>query len=149
MTLLLAILVGVLFGAGVYLVLKRNLVRVIFGLILISNAVNLTIFLSGRVGRLAPPIAELGALAPDGTLLETVANPLPQALVLTAIVIGFGLIAFTLVLGYRSYATLGSVDTEAIEASAEHDAALAAAAAGVLPGDSAPPADSVQVVPRA
>jgi|SRR6056297_3348518 len=108
---LLILLAGVLFAAGVYLVLRRNLLRMIFGLVLLSNAVNLLVFSMGRVARLAPPLVPEGAMAPVGA----VANPLPQALVLTAIVIGFGLVSFALVLAYRSFVTLGTVETDAFE----------------------------------
>ena len=105
---LLALLAGVLFAAGVYLVLRRNLLRMIFGLVLLSNAVNLLVLSMGRVARVAPPLVPLGADAPVGAT----ANPLPQALVLTAIVIGFGLVSFALVLVYRSFVTLGSVEAD-------------------------------------
>jgi multicomponent Na+:H+ antiporter subunit C len=103
-----AVLVGVLVAAAVYLMLARNLLRFLFGLILISNAANLTIFASGRLTVGAPPLIPLGADAPVGV----VANALPQALVLTAIVIGFGLFAFALVLAFRAYHTLGTLDTD-------------------------------------
>ena len=102
-----AILVGVLVAAAVYLMLARNVLRFLFGLILISNAANLTIFASGRLTLGAPPLIPEGA---DGPMGE-VANALPQALVLTAIVIGFGLFAFALVLAFRAYETLGTLDT--------------------------------------
>ena len=110
MTLLLALLAGVLFAAGVYLVLSRHLLRVVFGLVLLSNAVNLVVFGAGRVARAAPPLVPPGAAALEGAY----ANPLPQALVLTAIVIGFGLVAFALALVYRTYASLGAVETDAL-----------------------------------
>ena len=82
----------------------------IFGLILLSNAVNLLILTVGGVTRGAPPIITQGATE----LAAPYANPLPQALVLTAIVIGFGLIAFALVLVYRTYATTGTIDVDAL-----------------------------------
>jgi multicomponent Na+:H+ antiporter subunit C len=103
-----AVLVGVLTAAAVYLMLARNLLRFLFGLILISNAANLTIFDAGRLTVGAPPLIALGAEAPDGV----VANALPQALVLTAIVIGFGLFAFALVLAFRAYSDLGTLDSD-------------------------------------
>ena len=102
---LLAIAIGILVAAAVYLMLARNVLRFIFGLVLISNAANLTIFVSGRLTQGAPPLIPLGADAPVGD----VANALPQALVLTAIVIGFGLFAFALVLMFRAYTTLGTL----------------------------------------
>ncbi len=103
---LLALVVGGLVAAAVYSLLKRDLLRVAFGIILLSNAVNLLIMAVGRVTRSVPPIVPEGMDAPAGAF----ANPLPQALVLTAIVIGFGLAAFLLLLILRSQRTLGTVD---------------------------------------
>jgi len=108
---LLALLVGFLFAVGVYLLLQRNLLRVLFGLILFSNAVNLLIFTLGRLTREVPAVVPVGLEAP----LAAVANPLPQALVLTAIVIGFGLIVFALVLIMRAYEALHTMDPDVIE----------------------------------
>jgi multicomponent Na+:H+ antiporter subunit C len=102
---LFAIVVGVLVATAVYLMLARNVLRFIFGLVLISNAANLTIFVAGRLTPGAPPLIPEGELAPVGE----VANALPQALVLTAIVIGFGLFAFALVLMFRAYTSLGTL----------------------------------------
>ncbi|MCY4152493.1 MAG: Na+/H+ antiporter subunit C [Aestuariivita sp.] len=102
---LLALAIGFLVGTSVYLMLSRNVLRFIFGLVLISNAANLIIFVGGRLIVGAPPLIVEGALAPAGI----VANALPQALVLTAIVIGFGLFAFALVLMFRTYSTLGTL----------------------------------------
>ena len=99
---LLAITIGVLMAAAVYLMLARNVLRFLFGLILISNAANLTIFAAGRLTEGEPPLIPPGANAP----LTDVANALPQALVLTAIVIGFGLFAFALTLMFRAYTAL-------------------------------------------
>ncbi|MCV6597821.1 MAG: Na+/H+ antiporter subunit C [Mangrovicoccus sp.] len=104
---LLAILVGAMVAAAIYLMLDRNLLRFLFGLILISNAANMTIFAAGRLTPERPPLVPVGAKAP----LTDVANALPQALVLTAIVIGFGLFAFALVLALRAYDNLGTLDT--------------------------------------
>lgn len=101
---LLAVTIGVLVAAAVYLMLARNILRFIFGLVLISNAANLVIFAGGRLTEGAPPLIPIGAEAP----LAPVANALPQALVLTAIVIGFGLFAFALVLVFRAYTSLGT-----------------------------------------
>ena len=105
---LLAMAVGVLVAAAVYLMLARNLMRFLFGMVLLSNAANLTIFAAGRLTEGAPPIVPVGADAPVGV----VANALPQALVLTAIVIGFGLFAFALVLLFRAYTTLGTLNAD-------------------------------------
>ena len=83
---LLAIAIGILTAAAVYLMLAKNVLRFIFGLVLISNAANLIIFTAGRLTEGAPPLIPAGADAPVGM----VANALPQALVLTAIVISMG-----------------------------------------------------------
>ncbi|QBX99428.1 Na+/H+ antiporter subunit C [Rhodophyticola sp. CCM32] len=105
MELLISIMVGVMVATGTYLMLARNVLRFLFGLILISNAANLMIFVAGRLTAESPPlIAEGAALPPD-----LVANALPQALVLTAIVIGFGLFAFALTLVYRGYQSMGTL----------------------------------------
>ena len=103
-----AFLVGVLFASGLYLMLQGNLLRFVFGLILLSGAVNVLIFTAGRLTRGAPPIIAEGLRAPAGTI----ANALPQAVVLTAIVIGFGLIVFALVLLLRVYERLGTVESD-------------------------------------
>ena len=108
MELLVPLMVGALTAAAVYLMLARNVLRFLFGLILISNAANLLIFASGGLTPEAPPLIPEGAKVPP----ETVANALPQALVLTAIVIGFGLFAFALVLVYRAYQTIGTLDSD-------------------------------------
>jgi multicomponent Na+:H+ antiporter subunit C len=109
---LLAVVVGVLVTGSVYLMLSRHLVRFIFGLVLASNAVNLLIFAAGQVSRSGgrPPIIPEGAPGLPGDM----ANALPQALVLTAIVIGFALLTFVFVLFFRAGNELGTADTEAM-----------------------------------
>lgn len=104
----LAITIGVLVATAVYLMLARNVLRFIFGLVLISNAANLMIFTAGRLTEGRPPLIPTGADVPAGV----VANALPQALVLTAIVIGFGLFAFALILMFRAYTTLGTLNSD-------------------------------------
>jgi multicomponent Na+:H+ antiporter subunit C len=105
-----ALLVGVMVTASVYLILDRNLIRFIFGLILASNAINLLIFTVGGLDSGRPPII------PSHTTViqEPFANALPQALILTAIVIGFALLSFIFVLFYRAYQDLGTVETESM-----------------------------------
>jgi len=105
---LLAVLVGAMVASSIYLMLGRDLIRFIFGLVLASNAVNLLILAAGRTGRRPPPLIGVGAEVPAGP----VANALPQALILTAVVIGFALLAFVFVLFYRAYQELGTVDAE-------------------------------------
>ena len=102
-----AALSGVFFTAAIYLLLSRALIRMLLGLALLGNAVNLLIFVAGRLTRVAPPIAAEGTAAP---LLG--ANPLPQALILTAIVISFAMFSFLLVLAYRAYQTLEADNTD-------------------------------------
>lgn len=104
----LSLLVGVMVATSVYLMLARNILRFVFGLVLLSNAANLTIFIAGRLTRASPPLVPEGLSSPP----EIVANALPQALILTAIVIGFGLLAFALALIFRSYQALGTLDTD-------------------------------------
>lgn len=104
----LALAVGVIVAGGLYLVMQRNLLRFVFGLILLGGGVNLLIFTVGRLTRGAPPLVDDGAYAPVGE----VANALPQALILTAIVIGFGLTSFAMVLLLRAYERLGTVRTD-------------------------------------
>lgn len=94
MMLMLLVTLSILVGAGVLLVLSRDLVRVVLGLAMLGGVANLAVFLAGRPGGLTPPIIPPGAaVLPPGA-----ADPLPQALVLTAIVIGFALLCFALVL---------------------------------------------------
>ncbi|PSW18177.1 Na+/H+ antiporter subunit C [Photobacterium sanctipauli] len=115
MEILWSIVVGVFVIAGVYLMLERHIIRILLGLILISNAVNLAIFTAGRLTPGNPPLIEATAvLPPDGA-----ADPLPQALILTAIVIGFGLLVFALMLLYRAYKETGSADVDAMQHSEE------------------------------
>lgn len=108
---LLALVVGALSAAAVYSLLQRHLLRVVLGIVLLGNAVNLLILAAGRVRSTTPPIVSEGMQAPGAPI----ANPLPQALVLTAIVIGFGLAAFTLLLVVRVRRTLGTVDVGQLE----------------------------------
>ncbi|MCA0899674.1 Na+/H+ antiporter subunit C [Microbulbifer agarilyticus] len=104
----LVLVIGVMVAAGVYLMLASNLLCYLFGLILLSNAANLVIFVAGRLTRAVPPLIPKGQEAP----LEPVANALPQAMILTAIVIGFGLLAFTLALVVACYRELGTIDSD-------------------------------------
>jgi multicomponent K+:H+ antiporter subunit C len=91
---LIASLIGVLFACGVYLVLRQRTFSVVLGLTLMSYGTNLFLLAMGRAGANAPPIVLEG--------VTDYADPLPQALVLTAIVIGFGMTAFLVVLAIRT-----------------------------------------------
>ena len=88
-----AFAVWVTLAAGVYLMLSRDVLRSVVGLALLGSAINLLLLASGRLASMQPAVVEAGA-----TALGESANPLPQALVLTAIVIGFALMCFALVL---------------------------------------------------
>lgn len=101
MIVVLAVTVGVLFSLGTYLVLQRNLTRIIIGLALLSHGANLLLLAAGgKAGE--PPVAGTGSPA-------DFSDPLPQAMVLTAIVISFGMTIFLLALAYRSW-TLNRAD---------------------------------------
>lgn len=104
----LAGLIGVFFTVAIYLLLSRSLIRMLLGIAILGNAVNLLIFTLGRLTREVPPIVPQEMTQPP----EAVANPLPQALILTAIVIGFSLFAFLLVLTYRAYQELDADNTD-------------------------------------
>ncbi len=107
MEIILALLTGVLVAAGAYLMMTGRTLPYIFGLTLISNAANILIFAAGRLTYGRPP------LVPEGrTTVAGAANALPQALILTAIVIGFGLTVFALTLAYRSYYVLKTTEMD-------------------------------------
>lgn len=108
MNLIYAALIAAIMGCGLYLILSRHVMRIIFGVMTLSATVNLTVFLAGRLGAEPPPIIQGGQTA----LATNAANPLPQALVLTAIVIGFSLVAFAAVLALRTYQTMGTLDNQ-------------------------------------
>lgn len=91
--------------AGVYLAMTRDILRVVLGLALIGNGVNLALLAAGRVGGNLPAVVVQG----QQTLDAAATNPLPQALILTAIVIGFGLMCFSLVL-VKQLVSRGKVD---------------------------------------
>lgn len=95
MSVALMLAISLTVAAGVLLVLSRDLFRLIVGLAVLGSATNLIVFMAARPGSLIPPVIEAGMQQ----LAAGAANPLPQALVLTAIVIGFALLCFALVLG--------------------------------------------------
>jgi multicomponent K+:H+ antiporter subunit C len=99
MAIMLALAIGLMVAAGVWLTLRARSFPVVVGLTLLSYAVNLFILASGRIDRTTPPLALPGATA--------LADPLPQALVLTAIVIGFGMTAFLIALALKALAANG------------------------------------------
>ena len=106
---LLALTVFVCITAGVYLALSRDVLRCVVGLALLGSAVNLLLLAAGRLGSAQPAVIEAG-----GRVLQEAANPLPQALVLTAIVIGFALMCFALVLVMQLVRRVGTDDALAL-----------------------------------
>lgn len=109
MLVLMAIAAGVLFASGIFLILRRSLVKVLIGILLLSYAANLLLFNSAPLMRGVPPIID-----PSGVVPSTYADPIPQALILTAIVISFGVTAFAVVLIRRVYLVTGSGDLDTI-----------------------------------
>lgn len=100
MEILMAFLIGILFMSATYLMLSKSLLRIIVGTGLLSHGAHLLILTMGGLKRGAAPLL--------GQHAEAYADPLPQALILTAIVISFGVTAFFLVLAYRAYQELGT-----------------------------------------
>ncbi|MCW5633255.1 MAG: NADH-quinone oxidoreductase subunit K [Rubrivivax sp.] len=109
MTWAVAFAMWVTLAAGAYLALSRDVLRCVVGLALLGNAVNLLLLVAGRLGPVQPAVVEAGR-----TVLEGAANPLPQALVLTAIVIGFALMCFALVLTMQLVRRAGTDDALAL-----------------------------------
>jgi multisubunit Na+/H+ antiporter MnhC subunit len=119
-TLLLIILMAVMYASGVYLMLERSMTRVVLGFLLVGNATNILILVMGGRRGLAPILG-------DGASVEEFNDPLPQAFILTAIVITFGVTAFLLALIYRSWRLSRADELEDDPedlAIAERDAAL-------------------------
>ncbi len=106
----LAVVVGVLYAAGFYMMMRRNIVKLVLGLALLGHAANLLIFTMGRLVRGRPPVMHTGEIQ----LMGVFADPIPEALILTAIVIGFGVQAFAIVLIKRAYHT-GRTDEMELE----------------------------------
>lgn len=115
MEILLAILIGILYAAGIYMILRRSLVKLIIGIILLGNGANLLIFLLGRLTEAKAPIIE----ETEHVLLAAYADPVPQALILTAIVISFGLQSFAIVLIKRAYKEVKTDDLNEMNATDE------------------------------
>lgn len=142
MELILALTIGVLFAVAAYLLLRRSIVKMILGIVVMSQAVNLLILTAagltqGGVPFVAAP-ASVADAAPSGLgasaagakaaglgdgaesrLGAAAADPLPQALILTAIVISFGVLAFTLAMSLRADQTVGTDDLDAMKGTDE------------------------------
>ena len=108
MEIILAAAVGILFAAATYMMLRRSIVKLVIGLIILSNAANLLIFVAAGTVHGKPPLLD----DVTKTAIEGAADPLPQALVLTAIVIAFGVLAFSVVLIHRVYEEVGCDDLD-------------------------------------
>ena len=108
MAILLALSVGVLFASGAYMLMRRSFVKLVIGLALLGHGANLLIYTVGRPERGRPPLVAVGQETPP----EPFSDPLPAALVLTAIVIGFSIVAYTIVLIKRAYQDLGTDDLD-------------------------------------
>lgn len=108
MNTLLAIAVGVLYTTAIYMILRRSIVKLVIGLMLLSNAANLLIFTSAGLTRHGPPLIIEGSTE----AAAVVADPLAQALILTAIVIGLGVLAFAVVLIHRAYEVVKADDMD-------------------------------------
>jgi len=105
---IMAFVIGGLFAAAIYMMLRRSIVKLVMGLVILSNAANLVIFTVAGLTKANPPLIESGQkIAAVGA-----ADPLPQALVLTAIVIAFGVLAFSVVLIHRAYEVVGTDDLD-------------------------------------
>lgn len=113
MEFLMAIVIGILFMAAVYLILSRSLLKIILGTGLLSHGAHLLILTMGGLGGASPPVLTEG--------VTDFADPLPQALILTAIVISFGVTAFILVLAYRTYAEHQTDNMNLMKGNDEHD----------------------------
>jgi multicomponent Na+:H+ antiporter subunit C len=108
MELLLAVVSGVLYASGLYLMLRRRLAQLIIGLSLLSTGANILILSASGVTRGKPPLIS------KGIAIDQFADPVPQSLILTAIVIGFGVLAFSLVLAHRVHQSGGSDDIDKV-----------------------------------
>lgn len=108
MELILALTIGVIFAAATYLLLRRSIIKIIFGIALLSQGVNLLILTASGLKTGAVPFVPQDA----ASMPPSAADPLPQALILTAIVISFGVLAFTLAMARRIDETVNSDDID-------------------------------------
>jgi len=113
MEILMSIIIGILFTSATYLMLSKSILRIIIGTGLLSHGVHLLLLTMGGLKKGAAPL--LGQHANSYT------DPLPQALILTAIVISFGVTSFFLVLAYRTYQELGTDNLEKLRGKKEHE----------------------------
>ena len=109
MEIVLAILTGILYAAGAYMILRRSILKFIIGIIFMSNATNLLVFLSAGIVS-GEPVFSKGVV--EGKVL---ADHMPQDQVMTAIVIGFGLVVYTLALKYKFFSVTGTDDLDQLK----------------------------------
>ncbi len=133
MELQVALIIGTLFGTGVYLLMRPNTFSLLLGLSLLSHGINLFILASGRITLHSTPVLQAGA--------RQYADPLPQALILTAIVISFAVTAFAAVLVYRIYsiAQTENPDFSLLLEGASSDALTIGGASGDAPSGAETP----------
>ena len=110
MEILLVILEGILYAAGIYMMFRRSMVKLLIGLLLLGNGTNILIFLMGDIAKGKPPIIA----ANSSVFTDVYADPVPQSLILTAIVISFALQAFAIILLKRVYQMTGSDDLDSL-----------------------------------
>lgn len=104
------LLVGILYSAGIYMMFRRSMVKLLLGLMLLGNGANLLIFLMGELTKGRAPIID----DQQTRFIDAYADPVPQALILTAIVISFGLTAFAIVLLNKVYSATGTDDLDSL-----------------------------------
>ncbi|MRG86671.1 Na(+)/H(+) antiporter subunit C [Salinibacillus xinjiangensis] len=112
MEIIMAVLAGLLFATAIYNLLQKQILRIIIGTVLLSHGAHLFILTMGKLKRGDPPIIVEGA--------GPFTDPLPQALILTSIVISFGVTSFLLVLAYRA-STLNKTDNMEELRGSEHE----------------------------
>lgn len=110
MELLMVIVLGLLYSAGIYMMFRRSMVKLLIGLLLLGNGANILIFLMGNLTSAAPPIIGENQTA----LMDAYQDPIPQSLILTAIVISFGLQSFAIVLLKLVYKSTGTDDLDSL-----------------------------------
>jgi multicomponent Na+:H+ antiporter subunit C len=108
MNVLIALLIGFLYAVSVYLLLRRSIVKLVIGILFLSYATNLMLFFAGGLTETSPAFV----VASEAQSAVMTSDSLPQALILTALVIGFGVAAFSMVLIYRFYKETGTVDLD-------------------------------------
>lgn len=117
MELLLIFVMMVLYASGVYLIFRRSIVKLLLGIMLLGNGTNILIFMMGSITKGKPPVIHA-----NSTIFRDIyADPIPQALILTAIVISFALTAFAIVLLKRAYALLQKDDLDDLNTPEEED----------------------------